>query len=510
MKSTHKLFGLSVTIVSLLISVCACHEKREIGDTVIRIYATNDIHGQVYPESNRIGVGKLMTYLKDKKDSEDNVLLLDQGDTWQGSIYSNINYGNMITDIMNYVHYDARTVGNHDFDWGAQYLINNTNREFLGYKTPVLAANVYDFDFTTKRVGSIQQSQIGVTTVTYTFDEDVKVGIVGTIGDKQIASINSFYVRELTFKNHVDVIKKEASKLREEGCQIVIACCHADQDDLKGYGLSNYVDLVLCGHSHQNEKYIEDKTLYYGQFGSNTNGLGYIELTYHKNTNEVTTDTFKTISTSTVNSSVKTINPTIQAIIDTYATECEQEASQILATNVNGSFDATEEAPMVMCKAIYDYSKECGYDIDFSYCNQARHYLPRGTWTYADIYEAFPFDNDIYIFEITKNEYINQVMSDSWICKDKDTPITLSDNKTITIATIDYIAFHTNTRRYYDRLPSIDNKPIEEHIKLDKNYRTILKDWLLENQYNQGGHTLYASDFRSSNNAFNKRDVFYA
>ena len=416
----------------------------------------------------------------------------------------------MITDIMNYVHYDARTIGNHDFDWGTQYLINNTNREYQGYKTPVLAANVYDFDFTTKRAGTLQQSQIGVSTVTYTFNDNVKVGIVGTIGENQITSINSLYMRELTFKNHIDVIKREATRLKQEGCQIVIASCHADEDDLKGNGLSDYVDLVLCGHSHQDEQYVENGKLHYGQFGSNTNGVGYIELTYHRNSKEVSTDVLKTISTSTVNSNVKTINPTIQGIIDSYATECEQEASQVLATNVNGSFDAIGEAPNIMCQAIYDYSKKCGYDIDFSYCNQARHYLPRGTWTYADIYQAFPFDNDIYIFEITKNEYLSQIMSDGWICKDENAPITLSNNETITIATIDYIAFHTNTRRYYDRLPSIDNKPIEQHIKLDKNYRIILRDWLLENQYNQDGHTLYASNYRSNNNAFNKGDVIYA
>ena len=146
-----------------------------------------------------------MTYLKDKKDNEENVLLLDQGDTWQGSIYSNINYGEMITDLMNYVHYDARTVGNHDFDWGKEYIINNTSKNFNGYQTPVLAANVYDYDFNTKTVGFTQQSDIGVSTVTYTFNDEVKVGIVGTIGENQITSINSLYMKDLTFKNHVNV-----------------------------------------------------------------------------------------------------------------------------------------------------------------------------------------------------------------------------------------------------------------------------------------------------------------
>ena len=59
------------------------------GTVNIEIYATNDIHGQVVQSSTCPGIGKLGTFLKQRK-SEPNTLLFDQGDAWQGSIYSNL------------------------------------------------------------------------------------------------------------------------------------------------------------------------------------------------------------------------------------------------------------------------------------------------------------------------------------------------------------------------------------------------------------------------------------
>ena len=58
--------------------------------STIDIYATNDFHGSVEETDDYMGLKKWATYLKDKGE-RDNTLLIDQGDTWQGSIYSNYN-----------------------------------------------------------------------------------------------------------------------------------------------------------------------------------------------------------------------------------------------------------------------------------------------------------------------------------------------------------------------------------------------------------------------------------
>ena len=481
-----------------------------IGDTSIRIYATNDIHGQIYPEeaAGRVGVGKLMTFLKGRKDSEKNSFIIDQGDTWQGSIYSNYNYGACITDIMNYVHFDARTVGNHDFDWGVDAIKANTAREYNGYKTPVLAGNVYDFNFETKQVGSIQQSDIGVPSVTYTLDNGAKVGIVGTIGSDQITSINSLYTRGIAFTNHINVIKQEATKLRQQGCQFVIASLHAGQGSAMNQNLGNYVDLVLCGHTHRQEWGTDPDGLKFVQFGQYTEGVGYIDLKYNASTKKVTLTSDGMYKYSQINGAVQVVDSTIQGIIDQYAAECNEDAVKVVLNNASSAFYNDTVCANLMAKAIYDTALEEGYDVDCSYVNMPRHYLPSGQWTFADVFEAFPFDNTIYIIEITADDYRNEIVNYNWICKSNTEPITLSPTETIKVACLDYLAWHTNSNRYYDYFPSVAKyTDISAVPTLSKTYRNILVDWLAAHDYDKEGHTLYFNDFDNNNPEFNERDT---
>ena len=156
-----------------------------------------------------------------------NTLFFDQGDTFQGTLQSNYNYGRMITDVYNAAGMSARTVGNHDFDWGGAHLIANTQANYHGYSTPVLAANVYDFDFATKTTGIEQQSEVGQECTTFTLESGIKVGVIGLIGESCITSINTPFVENYNFISSADVTKTLSDKLRtEENCDVIIASIH--------------------------------------------------------------------------------------------------------------------------------------------------------------------------------------------------------------------------------------------------------------------------------------------
>ena len=73
----------------------------------IQIYASNDFHGAIEGGTSGATLKKFGTYFK-QRGEEANTLLLDQGDTWQGSVYSNFNRGACINDVMNYAKFDAR------------------------------------------------------------------------------------------------------------------------------------------------------------------------------------------------------------------------------------------------------------------------------------------------------------------------------------------------------------------------------------------------------------------
>lgn len=466
------------------------YENHHTGKAVLNIYATNDIHGQIEGQYKRASFATLATYLKSKGDNE-NTLLLDQGDTWQGSIYSNNNRGALMTDVMNYVKFDARTVGNHDFDWGVDALKANTARSYDGYSTPVLAGNVYDFDFEYKIVGNTQQSDIGTTSVTYTLENGLKVGIIGTIGKDQITSIDSLYTQNIAFIDHIAVIKEEASKLRDNGCNIIISSCHADQDDLIGNGLQDYIDIALCAHSHQNEQSYEGNLLYL-QANAYSQSIGNITVTYDFDNDEIYSVSPKTISASTIENEVDKADSTIKGIIDDYMNNCTEDPTEVVAKYVDGSFYSSEEMPNLVCKAIYDRAIAEGYDVDLAYCNNARASLYSGSWSYADIYQAFPFDNTVYIIEASYDEMMNEIARYNFVYRSPNFNGVVEREKTYKVACLSYLVFHTNSARYYDYFG--DNYGAYLGI-LSQNYRLILKDWLKDNGYSSGQKTLRGADF---------------
>ena len=491
---------LLLLIPILLISLSGCKKPRHSSDSdtesskTIEIYATNDIHGAIMEDGDRVGLSKIMTYLNDRG-HEGNTLLIDQGDTWQGSIYSNYNHGELITDVMNYIHYDARSVGNHDFDWGVDYLKINTAKKYNGYSVPVLAGNVYDFDFDTKRVGVNQQSEIGIKSVTYTLENGLKVGILGGIGESQITSITSSYTKDICFTNHIDFIKQEATHLKnDEHCDVIIASIHTGQEDLLNNGLQNYVDLVLCGHTHKQES-THEGNLYYSQSKAYTQSVGHITLTYDINKKDVIKTSINTITGRQISSMVTTIEPTIQQIVNSYNQECQVAADEVLATNVSGAFYSSEQYPNLMCRAIFDECVSENYnDVFLTYVNVARASNYSSAWTYADLYQAFPFDNHIYIANITGDELLREVKNYNYIYRNPSyTSNVINRNSIYKIAVIDYLYFHTNENRYYDYFPNTGGTSV---TTLNKNYREILRDWLKAKNYLAGG--LNSSDYLSS------------
>ena len=372
------------------------------------IGATNDFHGHIDEEASSLGLSRMGNLIKTFTD-KDNTLVLSQGDDWQGSIYSNFNYGNLVNDVYAEAKLSARTIGNHDFDWGVEKLKINTARSYNGYRTPVLAANVYDYDHVNRVVGEIQQSDIGVPTISYTLENGLKVGIVGVIGKSQITSITSSYVTDICFTNHVNVIKEKATELRNDGCDIVIASCHTGQEEVLGNNLSNYVDLVLCGHSHKEESTSEDG-LFYSQCGAYGKNFASIQLEYNTETKDVTLSSYNLIGATNYNSYVTSYDTTIDDIIAEFKTECETEASEILACNVSGDFGPKKEAGNMVCKAIYDQCVEEGHgDVVLTYVNQARVGLYKSQWTYADIYESYPFDNIVCIEQVKGSDILYEV-----------------------------------------------------------------------------------------------------
>jgi 2',3'-cyclic-nucleotide 2'-phosphodiesterase (5'-nucleotidase family) len=186
----------------------------------IDFYAINDLHGKFSDTSSNNGVDELTTYLKNTSLTDEHTVFLSSGDMWQGSSESNLTNGKIITEWMNELGFASMTLGNHEFDWGEEYIIENAAlAEF-----PMLAINIYDRT-TNQRVEYCESSVLVEC-------RGLQVGIIGAIGD-HYSSISGDKSQNIYFKTGSELtalVKAESDKLRAAGADLIVYSLHS------GYG----------------------------------------------------------------------------------------------------------------------------------------------------------------------------------------------------------------------------------------------------------------------------------
>ena len=482
------------------------------GTCTFTLYTFNDFHGAVneYPSQKHTGLAKFATYLKNAS-KEDNVVIVDSGDTFQGSIESNYNNGKLITDVFNYAHVDVHTLGNHDFDWGESKIEENASRSSSNddWSMKYLGGNIYDYEFSSHKEGYIQQSRLGDEYYIKTLQNGLRIGVIGVIGLSQITSICSPLVEDICFKDHVDCIKEISDELRTtNACDVVIASIHEGASSVKGLGLSNvspvsgkkYVDYVACGHSHRDECYTVDDVYY-------TQAACYGEMLYKSTftvTDSVVTNcTVEKVPYDTITSSVTRVDPNITSIIESYAKDYSSVGEEVLST-ISGNFYKDEQMPNMLSKAMYLEANKEGYTVDLACTNAARYDIRNSSeMTYASLYEAFPFDNVIYIVKCKGDSNVRQLSYSGNNYYHSSSLTSMDTSKWYTVAIIDYLLWHTNSDRQYDYFDhSADNMQIIGTLKKNNDnylYRDVCADYI------RGiTGTLYASDYSNSATGFNK------
>ena len=140
----------TIIITALCLSTTIMGENKDI---TIRILATSDVHGCFFPydfidrKPTNGSMARVSHYVKEvRKENEGNVVLLDNGDILQGQPtsfycnYTNPKIPNAAVHAINYMKYDAQTIGNHDIETGHKVY----DKWIKEVNCPILGANVVD------------------------------------------------------------------------------------------------------------------------------------------------------------------------------------------------------------------------------------------------------------------------------------------------------------------------------------------------------------------------------
>lgn len=126
------MLALSLALAAPAIAAEPTVPAQDKGEVVI-LY-TNDVHTYIDNE-NGVTYSKVAAY----KDSLGSALLVDAGDAIQGTAYGSMDKGATVVQLMNAAGYDAATLGNHEFDYGMEGMMNAAS--WAHY--PYLSCNFY-------------------------------------------------------------------------------------------------------------------------------------------------------------------------------------------------------------------------------------------------------------------------------------------------------------------------------------------------------------------------------
>ena len=190
----------------------------------IVIMGTNDIHGAFFPQKVNINnniydyggliyMGNYITNLREEWGNR--FIWLDSGDQFQGGLESKISYGDIMTDFFNIMEINGSTIGNHEWDFKIDFLINRTSKAKFKY----ICSNIKNIT-TNNNIFLPNQISTSILNV-----DKIKIGIIGltTITTK---ITNKKNVKDVEFLPYVNVIKEKSSELKKNGTDVIILLLH--------------------------------------------------------------------------------------------------------------------------------------------------------------------------------------------------------------------------------------------------------------------------------------------
>lgn len=237
---------LTILTIAVAVTLTAAAKGRQL-----LILHTNDTHSCVLPLNpnladtmlaGRGGFLRRAAMIDQMRKEDKDLLLLDSGDFSQGSPYYTMFKGDVETELMNIMGYDAATIGNHEFDFG----LENMARIFRKAKFPIVCAN---YDFTGTVVEGLVKPYVIIKR------KGVRIGIFG-LSPKLDGLVMASTCAGVRYSDPIKTANAVADKLKnEDKCDVVICLSHLGWDeaglnDMEMMAKTRNIDLVLGGHSH--------------------------------------------------------------------------------------------------------------------------------------------------------------------------------------------------------------------------------------------------------------------
>lgn len=385
----------------------------------ITILHTNDVHahldewragrGTDCSEGNECiaGYARIKTKVDEIRKNEPDVVVLDDGDEFQGTLFFSYYGGEKISYAVNEVGYDAMTLGNHEFDKGLDELT-----AFIGNLTfPVVCANLK-----TNHTGMNELKNL----IPYTIIKKHNLGIIGIL-TPDTKGTSSGAGPGTDILEPAEVVTAAVKELEDAGVNRIIALTHIGYDkDIELAKKTRGIDMIVGGHSHTLIGDMEGAAGKYPTIAKNLDGeevfivtayrwgeyLGRMNLLFDQQGKVVKYEGEPIRLTNTTAQDPKLDGEVAEWRVpfDTMAKKVVGETADPLEQSTCQHSECT--LGNVITDAMYDYRIAAGGEVDGALINAGgiRASIASGDVTQGDVLTSFPFLNAVTDLKFTGAE----------------------------------------------------------------------------------------------------------
>ncbi|MBK7627755.1 MAG: bifunctional metallophosphatase/5'-nucleotidase [Bacteroidales bacterium] len=409
--------GFFTAQLLLIIILVSCS-----GTKSISILETTDLHGVILPydfiekEKIDVSLASTYTYLKQVRAEKDITILLDNGDNLQGQ--PTIYYYNFIdtisphigAEVMNYMGYDAGTVGNHDVEAGhAVY-----DRLVREYNFPLLAANAVD----------IKTGEPYFKPYHIIIRNGIKIAVFGMVTPAIPTWLPEELYKGIEFRDMVETAKKWMPIMQNEKPDLVIGLFHSGWDGSReeyktispltengsaavAYNVPGF-DIIFNGHDHRlaNEKFLNaaGDTILILNGGSKSENIAQADIVISskkikgKKIRKITGQIIKVAEYKPDPEFIEKFTPQHKTV-DEYVNRVIGNSSSTITSRdayfgPSAFVDMIHSVQMEITGADLSFAAPLSFDVSIS----------KGPITVSDMFKLYRFENFLYTMSLSGEE----------------------------------------------------------------------------------------------------------
>ena len=416
-------FAALLMLAVLLMLPCGAAFAVEAGtDGDIVILYTSDVHCGIDEGFGYAGVQQIRESLTARGDT---VLLVDDGDAFQGEPVGTMTRGQAILDLMNKLKYDVVIPGNHDFDYGMEQFLSLTEQADF----PYISCNfnhegelVFE-PYLMKEVNGTKIAFVGVTT-----PETLTSSTPKYFQNAEGEYVYGFCQDE-TGEALYHAVQEAVDSARDEGADVVIVLAHlGNAEESRPWNYADVIsntagfDVMLDGHSHDTDqvtmKNRDGQDVIRSACGTKLGCVGYCRITpegkiscglYNWNNTESVPELLgiQNEMSEAVSNATEELNAKLGEAVA--VTEVSLTISDPVETDAEGKpIRMVRRAETNLGDLVADaFRDQSGADIALIGGGGIRDSIGAGDVTLNDILKVNPFGNYLTVIEVTGQQILD-------------------------------------------------------------------------------------------------------